>query len=215
MEIDFDFECSWMLEVFLCNRCNFFGHGWMASLLHPLSWSSLRVASCWCCPPLYTSNLNLSLWLFVSCFRPHIFFLFPVSILPSLLFLILSHFSICSLPIYQLPQLHLYTRRDPLPSRLVPPRQTCPIARTITIKTKLWIKGVIFPQWPMPWRGWVPLRLSQPCPAVQDPSPVCMTASCSAQAAKRPSRGWRWTLDNISCTLSDHMQINLQFIHSV
>lgn len=49
----------------------------------------LRVASCWCCSRLCTRNLNFSLWHFVSCFRPHIFFLFLFfSILPSLLFLI-------------------------------------------------------------------------------------------------------------------------------
>lgn len=186
--------CFWMLLRMmlclksLCRRCILFGHGWTASVLHPLRWSSLRVAFCWCCSRLYSSNSNFSLWLFVSCFRPHIFFLFPF--LSSLLF---SSLSVCFSPfLYSLlsitPQLHLlYTRRAP-----VPPRQTYPITRTITIKAKLWIKGMISPQWPMPWRGWAPLRLSQPCPAVQDPSPACMTASCSARAARRPSRGWRW-----------------------
>lgn len=83
----------------------------------------------------------------------------------------------------------------------VPPRQTCPITRTITIKAKLWIKGMIFPQWPMPWRGWVLLHPSQPCPAAQDLLPVCMIALCSAQAVKKPLRGLRWALENLQ-TLS-------------
>lgn len=120
-----------------------------------------------------------------------------LSFFSFLLSLLFSSLSVCISPfLYSLLSIIL----TPLPVhslRPLPPRQTYPITRTITIKPKLWIKGMISPQWPMPWRGWVPLRLSQPCPAVLDPLPVCMTVLCSAQAARRPSRGWRWTLDNI------------------
>lgn len=174
-----------------------------------VGWSSLCVAFPRCCPRLYNCNSNFSLWRFVSCFSPHIFF----SILSSLLFLICLHSFISLFLISITP--------TPLPVHMpcpLPPWQTYPITRTITIKAKLWIKRMISPQWPMPWQGWVPLRLSQPCPAAQDPLPACMTASCSAQAAKRPSRDWRWILESklysyssIICVLSDHMQINLQY----
>lgn len=110
----FECSCIWLSAWrFLYSSCIFFGHGWMASLLHLLSWSSLRVAFCWCCPRLYTSNSNFYLWLFVSCFRLHIFFLFlfysPFSSLPYLFAFL--HFFI---PYYRLPQPHfLYTRRAP------------------------------------------------------------------------------------------------------
>lgn len=80
-----------------------------------------------------------------------------------------------------------------LPYSPSPHRQTYPITRTITVKARQWIKGMISPQWPTPWRGWVPPRLCPSSPAAPAPSPACMIASCSAPAARRPLRGWRWT----------------------
>ena len=118
-------ECSciwctaWSFFFFFCTSCIFFGYGWTASLLHPLSWSSLRVASCWCCSRLCTRNSNLSLWLFVSCFRPHIFFLFLLfSILPSPPYLFcISAFSL--LPVIDYPDSSSCTSAvpPPLPDR--------------------------------------------------------------------------------------------------
>lgn len=193
--VQYSLLCIWQsscFPAFDALSCIFFGHGWMASVLHPLIWSSAR-GFLLVLPRLFSSCSCVSLWLSINCFRLYIFFFFPI--LPSLLFSSLPYlfaFFHFFIPCYWLSQLHfLYTRRAP-----VPPWQTYPITRTITVKAKLWIKGMISPQWPMPWRGWVPLRLCQHCPAVQDPSPACTTASCSAQAARRPSRGWRWSLFN-------------------
>lgn len=158
----------------------------------------LRVAFCWCCPRLHTSYIYISLCDFLWIVSGYISsFFFPF--LFSLLSLICLHFSISLFPIIDYSDSTSCTHAVPP----VPPRQTYPITRTITVKAKLWIKGMISPQWPMPWRGWVPLRLCQPCPAVQDPSPACMTASCSAQEARRPSRGWRWTLRKHTSTQCD------------
>lgn len=200
---NFTFSCFWMfLHLTLClrflyNSCIFFGHGWMASLLHLFK---LVLSAC----GFLLVLLLLVYWqfkfLFVTfCELFQATYLLSFSFLFSLLF---SSLSVCISPfLYSL----LSITPTPLPVHTpcsLPPRQTYPITRTITIKAKLWIKGMISPQWPMPWRGWVPLRLSQPCPAVPDPSPVCMTASCSAQAVKRPSSGWRWMLDNILCSQS-------------
>lgn len=130
------------------------------------------------------ASAQISLWLrFVSSHLSSSFCSFPI--LPSLLFFL----CISLLPLIDPPP-------PPPPVHAQPP-QTYPITRTITIKARLWIKEMISPQWPMPWRGWVPLRLSRPCPAEPDPSPACTTASCSARAARRPSRGSRWTRHHI------------------
>lgn len=67
--------------------------------------------------------------------------------------------------------------------------QTCPVTRLISIASRLSIKGVISPQWPMPWQGWAPPPHSLPCPAELAPSAACMTGSCSAREARKPLRG--------------------------
>lgn len=141
------------------------------------------VASCWCCPRcLFSAAANLCdlLWVVSGHISSFSFFFLSSPLFSSLSFAFLPHFFH---PLW--PTSPSCTRRAP--------SQTFPITRTITIKAKLSIKGMISPQWPMPWRGWVPLRLSQPCPAAQAPSPACTTASCSARAARRPSRGLRWS----------------------
>lgn len=171
---------------FLYNSCIHFGHGWVASVLYLLRWTCLPMAFRWCCLCMYASRSNFSLSV---CVKPQIFF-------QCFIFLFYSPFSSLSVCISQFLYSLLSNTPNPLPVhslRPFPPRQTYPITRTITKKTKLWIKGMISPQWPMPWRGWVPLRRSPRCPAVLDPLPVCTTASCSAQAARKLSNAWRWT----------------------
>lgn len=83
----------------------------------------------------------------------------------------------------------------PLPSRFAPMQhlslwQTCAITRTLSTIARLPIKGVISPQWPMPWQGWVPLPRCQPCPVAPGPSATSMTVS-SARPARRPSKDSR------------------------
>lgn len=170
------------------------------ALLHFLSWSSLRVVL----PSLVASRYNVSLWVrFVSRYISSFFFLLcsPFCPLPHLSASLYSLLSI-------IPTSFTLLAHPPHPTP--PPWQTYPITRTITIKAKLWIKGMISPQWPMPWQGWVPLRLSQPCPAELDPSPVCTTALCSAQAARRPSRGSRWNCSSEKHTLLSYSVVELR-----
>lgn len=68
--------------------------------------------------------------------------------------------------------------------------QTCAITRTLWIIARLSIKGVISPQCPMQWQGWVPPPRCRPCPVVPGPSATSMTAS-SARPVRRPLRGSR------------------------
>lgn len=83
----------------------------------------------------------------------------------------------------------------PLPSCLTSMQhlslwQTCAITRTLWTIVRLPIKGVISPQWPMPWQGWVPPPRCQPCPVELGPSPTSMTAS-SVRPVRRPSKDSR------------------------
>lgn len=68
--------------------------------------------------------------------------------------------------------------------------QTCAITRTLWTIARLPIKGVISPQWPMPWQGWVLHPHCQPCPVAPGPSATSMTVS-SARPVKRPSKDSR------------------------
>lgn len=140
-------------------------------------------------------SFSLFLWLLSwwMCFRLHVF---------SLSFPSLSLFSLSlgiPLPLFApLPLVYhpfpVHTLAVPsLPYSPSPHRQTYPITRTITVKARQWIKRMISPQWPTPWQGWVPPRLCPSSPAAPAPSPACTTASCSAPAARRPLKGWRWT----------------------
>lgn len=174
-------SCLWMsLHMKLCltylhHGCIFFGRGWTASLLHLFSWSpcvwlpAAAAAAALACIQVDSISLR-DLDLFQATY---------LLLFYSLLFLICLHFNIILFP-------PVIDTPHPQPCR------TRPITRIITIKAKQWIKEMISPQWQMPWQGWVPPRPSQPCPAAPAPSPVFMTASCSARAARRPSRGWRW-----------------------
>lgn len=177
----FFFSCFWCFLLHFFS----FGFGWTASSLLPLASRWRFYASCSC----------FSLWLFMTCFRLHVFFSLLSYSPPSPLLLTRWHFSLFSPFSSSTTPLPVHAPHPSLTLSPTPPphRQTYPITRTITVKAKLWIKGMISPQWPTPWRGWAPLRLCRPCPAVQAPSPACTTASCSAPAARRPSRGWRWT----------------------
>lgn len=65
--------------------------------------------------------------------------------------------------------------------------QTCAITKTLWIIARLSIKGVIFPQWPTPWREWAHRRQCPPCPpcpAVPAPSVTSMIVF-SARPVKR------------------------------
>lgn len=68
--------------------------------------------------------------------------------------------------------------------------QTCAITKTLWTIARLPIKGVISPQWPMPWQGWVPPPRCQPCPVVPAPSATSMTVS-SARPVRRPLKDSR------------------------
>lgn len=94
--------------------------------------------------------------------------------------------------------------------------QTCPITRLISIASRLSIKEVISPQWPMPWQGWAPRPLSPPCPAELAPSAAYMTGSCSAREARKPLSGWRWKrgwwdgwFDKLIRTSADRFNVDL------
>lgn len=158
--------------------------GWMASFL------LLPVASCWC---FHTAELLVFLFFSVTCFLMDVFqatCLFSLFLsFPSLsLFFSFWASPYPSSSLCYLFSIYFLNTHLPYP----PPtdnQQTYPITRTITVKARQWIKGMISPQWPTPWRGWVPPRLCPPSPAVPAPSPACTTASCSALAARRPLRG--------------------------
>lgn len=68
--------------------------------------------------------------------------------------------------------------------------QTCAITRTLWIIARLSIKGVISPQWPMPWREWAPHPRSQPYPVEPAPSATSMIASL-ARPVRKPLKGSR------------------------
>lgn len=83
----------------------------------------------------------------------------------------------------------------PLPSWLTSMQhlsfwQTCAITRTLWTIVRLPIKGVISPQWPMPWQGWVPPPRCRSCPVVLGPSATSTTAS-SARPVRRQSKDSR------------------------
>lgn len=68
--------------------------------------------------------------------------------------------------------------------------QTCAITRTLWIIARLSIKGVISPQWPMPWREWAPHPRSQPYPVEPAPSATSTIASL-ARPVRKPLKGSR------------------------
>lgn len=112
--------------------CIFFGHGWMTSLLHPLICSSAR--GFLLVLPSLAHKLYIFLFVtFYELFQAIYLLFFPFSILPSLLSLICLHFSISLFPIIDYSDSTSCTHAVPP----VPPRQTYPITRTITVKAKL------------------------------------------------------------------------------